>query len=314
MTDGAQLVLNLLPIVGLFVLGFVLKRIRFVDADAVESLKRLVVNIALPSLLFIAFSTLRLELRLLVVVIAVFMVCSVMVVLGRAIGRLFGITSPYFAILMGGFETGMIGYAIFIAVFGAENVSTLALVDFGQVTFVFFVLVAMLISLKGEKPRAHELLLRLLSSPVIIAIFAGLAIGQLQTVLPFADTRTYATITGFLQLLANLTVPLICIVIGYQLEITRQHLWLPLFTLTIRTALLLGFAFLVSELVLERLLHLPSMYRNAVFTMFVLPPPFVIPLFMKQNDTENLRYVSNTLSLGTLASTVVFAGLSFLVF
>lgn len=314
MNNGAQFVLNLLPILGLFALGFVLKRVRFLAPSAVESLKRLVVNISLPALLFIAFSTLRLEARFFIVVLAVFAVCGIMVVLGRFIGRLLGIASPYFAVLMGGFETGMIGYAIFIAVFGSENVSTLALVDFGQVTFVFFVLVAILTALKGERPRARVLLLRLVSSPVIIAIFAGLAVGLIESVAHFGHTRVYGTFRAFLNLLANLTVPLICIVIGYQLEITRRHLWLPLFTIAVRTALLLGFAFMVSGLILDRLLHLPAMYRNALFTMFILPPPFVIPLFMRQEDTENLQYVSNTLSIGTLVSTAVFMGMSFVAF
>lgn len=314
MSNGAQFVLNLVPIVALFLLGFFVRRVRLLDAPSVESLRRLVVNVALPALLFLAFSTLKLEVRLLAVVAAVFAVCSIMVLLGRLIGRLLGIASPYFAILMGGFETGMIGYAIFIAVFGSQNVSRLALVDFGQVTFVFFVLVAMLTSLKGERPRAGELMLRLVTSPVIVAIFMGLAVGLLRAVVPFGGSSVYRIFTTFLGMLSNLTVPLICIVIGYQLQVDRHHLWLPLLTLAIRTGLLLGFAYVVGVFVVGRFLHLDPMYRNAVYTMFILPPPFVIPLFMAQEDVENVRYVSNTLSLGTVVSTAVFAGISFVVF
>ena len=314
MNSGAQFILNLLPIVALFALGYGFKRLGFLDSHSVGALKKLVVNVALPSLLFVAFSTLKLEAKLLVVVVAVFAVCSAMVFIGKLVARLLGISSPYFAILMGGFETGMIGYAIFIAVFGSENVSVLALVDFGQVTFVFFVLVAMLISLKGEKPKAGELVLRLVTSPVIIAIFAGLLVGGLRTFLPFAQSAVYGTFLGFLRLLSNLTVPLICIVIGYELEIAREHLLLPLVTIGIRTVLLIGFAVLVSSVIVGSLLHLPVMYRNAVYTMFILPPPFVIPLFMRQEDAENMLYVSNTLSVGTLVSTGVFMAMSFVAF
>jgi hypothetical protein len=38
----------------------------------------------------------------------------------------------------------MLGYAIFIAVYGMEEIDKLALIDLGQVLFVFFVLMALL--------------------------------------------------------------------------------------------------------------------------------------------------------------------------
>jgi hypothetical protein len=38
--------------------------------------------------------------------------------LGRVLSNLLKIPSPYFMILMGGFETGMLGYSIFISLYG----------------------------------------------------------------------------------------------------------------------------------------------------------------------------------------------------
>ena len=45
-----------------------------------------------------------------------------------------------------------------------------------------------------------------------------------------------------------------------------------------------------------------EIYEYAVFTMFMLPPPFVISIYMKQEDRANLSYVVNTLSLSTVVS------------
>jgi hypothetical protein len=40
--------------------------------------------------------------------------------------------------------------------------------------------------------------------------------------------------------------------------------------------------------------------------MFVLPPPFIIPLFMEGQSADSQDYVSNTLSLGTLLTLAAF--------
>jgi len=311
MENATQIVLNLFPVLALFVLGYVLRRTHFFEHSAVSALKKLVVNIALPALLFRAFASLNLEPRLLLVVITVFSICVAMVLIGRVISWITGIKSPYFAILMGGFETGMVGYAIFIAAYGAENVPALALVDLGQVTFVFFVLMSLLISLRGERYTVAQLTRRLISSPVIIAIAAGMVFGLVTAHVSVKETALFQAASSLITLVGGLTVPLICIVIGYELEIDRSSLGLPLFTIAVRTVLLVGFAAAVNALLIRQLLDLPSIYERAVLTMFILPPPFVIPLFMDQTDRENMRYVTNTLSMGTLASAGVFIAVSF---
>ena len=41
-------------------------------------------------------------------------------------------------------------------------------------------------------------------------------------------------------------------------------------------------------------------------TMFVLPPPFVIPLFMREPEGPDRTFVVNALSLATLVTLVAF--------
>jgi hypothetical protein len=41
-------------------------------------------------------------------------------------------------------------------------------------------------------------------------------------------------------------------------------------------------------------------------TMFVLPPPFVIPIFMSNTSYDEQAYVVNTLSLATLVTLAAF--------
>jgi hypothetical protein len=47
-------------------------------------------------------------------------------------------------------------------------------------------------------------------------------------------------------------------------------------------------------------------------TMFVLPPPFVIPLFMRELKGADRTFVVNTLSLATLVTLVAFTAVAVL--
>ena len=132
---------KVLPVILLFILGAFLRRTRFLAESTVGDLKKLIVNITLPAVLFLAFAGVNLEGRHLVIVAIVFAACLLALLLGRLIGPPLGLRSPYFPALMTGFEAGMMGYAIFGAVYGAGQIFNFAVVDLGQVLFVFFILV-----------------------------------------------------------------------------------------------------------------------------------------------------------------------------
>lgn len=306
MKTSFDIIYSVLPVLALFGLGYVLQKIRFFKPESVQDMKQLVASIALPSLLFIAFSTLTLEARFLVVVVLIFLVCILMLFIGNGIAKLLHISSPYFPLLLSGFEMGMLGYAIFIAVYGMGAIDKIAIIDLGQVIFVFFVLMALLMKMRDGAQNARQLVKLFLSSPVIIAIFAGLLVSIIKTQADFTDHRLYQLIHNIATTLGNVTVPLICLVIGYEFTFDMRTLRRSAQTILIRTVVLLVLAVLINKLIFVRVLHLAPIYEYALLTMFVLPPPFVIAIFMKQEDADNRQYVVNTLSLSTMASLVVF--------
>jgi predicted permease len=306
MKGYTDIILSVLPVLSLFVFGYILQRIHFFKQGSIQDIKKLVVSIALPCLLFIAFSQLELQYSLLAIVVIVFMLCIVMVCIGKIVARILNISSPYFPLMLGGFETGMLGYAIFISVYGIQDIDKLAIIDLGQVLFVFFVLMALLIQLRDGTQNAGQLLKTFISSPVIIAIFAGIVVSLIKHQVDFVDTRSYQYVHQLVSMLGNLTVPLICLVIGYELKVDFGTLRLSAQTIVIRKILLLSFAILINKVVFIRILHLDPLYEYALLTMFILPPPFVISLFLKNNDVDNQQYVVNTLSLSTVVSIVLF--------
>ncbi|GAK53337.1 auxin efflux carrier [Candidatus Moduliflexus flocculans] len=298
--------LSVLPVISMFLLGYILQRFHFFRAESIPDIKKIVVAIGLPCLLFQAFSSLQLQAKFLIVIGLVFGVCSVMVWLGHLLAKPLKMSSPYFPLLLGGFETGMLGYAIFLAVYGMPELDKLALIDLGQVVFVFFVLMAMLMKLRDGTQHPAQLVRMFLTSPVIIAIFLGVLVSLLKGRVSAPDARIVTYVKTLVSMLGNLTVPLICLTLGYEFRVDFDMARIALKTIAIRSALLITVVLLLNKVVFARLLGLDYMYEYAALTMFLLPPPFVIALFLRDDDHANRHYVVNTLSFSTLVSIALF--------
>ncbi|MGB4405533.1 MAG: permease [Sphaerochaeta sp.] len=294
---------SILPILLLFVLGFVLQRSKCFSEPTIAGIKRIVSDLALPALMFQAFSHVEMESSYLILVVTIFMVCLVMVLLGKALAKPLGMSSPYFPLMMGGFEMGMLGYALFISVYGVEHLGKLALVDLGQVLFVFFVLMALLIKERDGVHNKGVLLRQFITSPVILAIFAGILASIFAN--NVSPNPLFTALGEFIDLLARLTVPLIAISIGYGIHIKGEGLAKAFKTILVRKVLLVAFALLINRFLVDNLLGMSAIYRYAVLLMFLTPPPFIITIFMKKGDKENADYVDNTLSMDTLVSLIL---------
>jgi predicted permease len=298
-----ETLLPVLPVVLLFVVGFSLQKVNFFTTEAIVGIKRIVSDIALPALLFKAFLAVEFKPSSLILIGAIFLTCFVMVLLGRLIAPLLKISTPYFSIMMGGFEMGMLGYALFLALYGGENLGKIALVDLGQVIFVFFVLMAILIKERDGVQDPKVLLKQFITSPIILSILCGLAFSFIAP--SVKSTPLLESLSSFIDMVGSLTVPLIAISIGYTIHIDTSNLSLSIKTIVVRKILSLIFFVIVNSLIVQSLLGLDRMYSYALMVMFLTPPPFVISIFMKQSDKKNMDYVANTLSLETVVSIVM---------
>jgi len=299
----ASIFLSILPVILFFILGFLLKSRTFLKEGSSGDIKKIVSTIALPALLFQAFASLKLETKYITLFLLIFMLCGLMVIIGKITARLMNIKSPYWSLLMGGFEMGMMGYALFLSIYGNENLSKFALMDLGQVLFVFFVLMTLLIREKEGQSSSGELIISFLKSPVILAIFAGLITSALKDYI--SPSPLTNALGEFLRLAGNLTVPLISLMIGYELSFKKHGMALALKTVAVRKFFLIVLALFINRFFIRGYLGLDRIYEMALLTMFLLPPPFVISIYMKQEDRENLDYVNNTLSLSTVVSVIV---------
>jgi hypothetical protein len=310
---------KVLPILLLFGLGAFLRRRALLRATTVDDLRRLVINVTLPAALFLTFLRVTLQPEYALIVVSVFAACVAVLAAGPFIGRVVGIRSGLLPALLAGFEAGMVGYAIYGAVFGAENLYRFAIVDLGQVAFVFFVLVTWLTRREGaDEARLRDTALTFGRTPVILAIASGIAGSAVGLDTALDASPIGQAVLATVGLVAAMTTPLICIVIGYATRLRRGSLGAPLRTVVVRMSLWVVLALMFNAVVIDGLLHLDRLFQAAVLTMAVLPPPFVIPLYLRRaapgDDARaaDHEYVLSTLSLATVATLVAFVVVSVL--
>ncbi len=298
---------KVLPILLIILVGVGLRRLRFLAPATIDDLKKLIVNITLPAALFLAFARVTIEARYVLIAASVFGACWLVWLLGRWLGPALGIRSAYFPSLITGFEAGMLGYAIYGAVYGAENLYKFGIVDLGQVLFVFFVLVPGLARMSSGPVSFRVTLLGFLKTPVILAILGGLLFNQLGLPAIFAAAPLLDSVLEMLGLLGSMTTPLVALVIGYGLALEPGALRGPVVTAGVRLLIWLALGIPFAVWIVGRMLGLDTAFQAAVMTMALLPGPFVIPMFMPHAGEDEYAYVVNTLTVGTLVTLFAYA-------
>ena len=291
-----------LPVFVMLALGVLCCRKHILSREGISAMKTFAVNITLPAVMFSAFATAEYSLQSLLIPLIIFAVCVLMLVLGKAGCRLMripGRLSPYLAT---GFEAGMLGYALFALLFPQEATAAFAIVDLGQVLFVFTLYKALLAGRGGLR----GVMMEALHAPTVWAILAGIvfgASGLYRALEPSGVSGVLDAVAGFV---AAPTSAVILLAIGYDLASGKIRWQKTVRLAALRlavAALALGAVLLLDRFALGGLMH-----TGALVLMFILPPPYVLPVFA---DVEEERAdVSSTLSALTVISLVLFMALA----
>ncbi len=305
-TDVIRTVLPVFVIIGI---GVFCRSRKLITRAGIDTLKQVAVNICLPAVLFKAFAATEYGLTDVLIPLAMFAVCVLGWLLGRAGARVFGLKSRFVPFLTTGFEAGMLGYALFPMLYGEERVASFARIDLGQVLFVF-TLYKLLLGLSGGQATDRKKLVRdMVASPIIIAILAGVLVGATglyRALIPSGITGEKGIVDACADLIAAPTSVLILLTIGYDLVLRdipwRVTLQAAALRLGIMAALWLAFRLGLRALSLEEEMG------DALNLMFLLPPPFVLPVFA--DDADQRVYVSSVLSISTLIAIAGFCVLA----
>jgi len=294
------------PILLLLSLGYAIRKKEFITAATVDDLRKIVVNLALPAVFFISFLDIELQISYLNVSVIVFALCVFLFILGKLLHRRIATEHEYFPFLMTGFEYGMLGISLFGSAYGLENIAYITVIGLGHEIFIWFVFLALLLMKRDGTQNVTEIGKEFFKSPVIIAILAGLILNLLGLRDFLYQTPLTGGVLNSLQFLTGLTVPLILIIVGYGIKIDREGINESVGLTALRLGILIPLAIMINIVVLGNWLQLAPGFQIGLFTLMILPPPFIIPLYMRSGDEDERIYVNNTLMVYTLASIVIF--------
>ena len=306
MNRTIEVLQTVLPVLLMLGIGMLCRARKLISREGVNALKSVVVNIALPAVLLNAFATTRYTLMDVVIPLMMFAVCLAAWAMGKAAGKALKLPSRFVPFLTTGFEAGMLGYALFNMLYGSARTAEFARIDLGQVLFVF-TLYKLLLGFEGkEKADLGILLKEMALSPIILAIATGVllgATGLYQALEPSGLAGVFDACTSFI---AAPTSAIILLTIGYDLVLSDIP-WREtgkVVALRYGIMLVLGAAFIG----LMRLLWPEANLTSATVVMFILPPPFVLPVFA--DDADQRVYVSSALSVSTVVAIAGFGVLA----
>ena len=297
---------TILPVMVMLAIGMLARRKKLIAREGVDAMKSVVVNITLPAVLLNAFATTRYTLMDVVIPLMMFAVCVAAWALGKAAGKLLRMPSRFVPFLTTGFEAGMLGYALFNMLYGADRTAEFARIDLGQVLFVFTAY-KVLLGLEGrERADFGALMKEMALSPIILAIAAGVLLGATGLYRAMVPSGAAEVLSACADFVAAPTSAIILLAIGYDL-VLGDIPWL-------NTLKVVGVRFVIMMLLRLALVAVlgwlwpDAGLGAAVNVMFILPPPFVLPVFA--DDADQRVYVSSALSVSTLVAIIGFGVLA----
>ena len=290
---------TVLPVFAALFIGILCRKRNILSREGVAALRKLAVDITLPAVLFSAFATAEYTPRNMLIPLLTFVLCVLALLIGFGLKRLFRQESRLMPYLMTGFEAGMLGYGLFALLYPGQSNAAFAIIDLGQVLFVFTVYKGLIMG----KGSAGELARQAFSSPVLWAIIAGMLFGITGLYKALQPSGAAGVIDTLASFIAAPTSVLILISIGYDLQL-KNIPWKRVLSYTgMRVLTMLVIA--AAAVAVNRLLLGGLMHEGALALMLILPAPYVLPIF---SDAEEEREdIASTLSVMTLLSLVLFS-------
>jgi predicted permease len=297
---------KVLPIVLIIAVGNIIRRRSILSEGAIDAIKGLVVNVALPAVLFVTFLQMELESAFLGLFATILVVCVVLFGYGYLLRRVFSIPHDYFPFLTTGFEFGMVGITLFGTAYGLSNVGYIAIVDLSHELFIWFVFATILTAKRDGVSSFGATMKGFVSSPLIIAIVLALILNLVGLGNVIIASSVGGALIETLGYLGDLLIPVILIIIGYGMRLSLRGVKDAAGVIIARLVVLIPLAFFSARFVVGDLLGLDPAFEAAVFTFFVLPPPYIVPLFMRPDQVDERVYANNVLSVYTVVSLEVF--------
>ena len=291
-----------LPVFLALFMGMMCRSRDFLTRDGVDTLKKVIINLTLPFVLFDSFATAEYSLSSLVLPVVVYVLCTLLLLAGFAIIRISGMKSRLAPFLASGFEAGMLGFALFGLLFPNESMSKFAMIVLGQEIFVFTLYKMLLTKKTGLKAILQDFI----SSPTLMAVVLGLVVGATGLYGKLQDWGVAVIVDSVTSFVSAPTAMIILLTVGFDLVI-KEIPWKQTGGLIAMRLVLMAVCYGVLVLLNRTVLN-GMIFEGAALVLVILPPPYIIPVFADEPG-ERVQ-ISSSLSALTLVTMALFAVIS----
>ena len=288
-----------LPVFLALAMGMMCRSKGFLTRDGVDTLKKVIINLTLPFVLFNSFATAEYTLSALILPVIIFIVCTIMLAMGFLWVKVSKSGSKVAPFLASGFEAGMLGFSLFALLFPDQSMSKFAMLVLGQEIFVFTLYKMLLTGKTSPKAIINDFL----TSPTLIAVVLGLIVGASGLYNCFRAWGISTIIESVTSFISAPTGTIILFAVGFDLvlkEINWKKTGNMVAMRLVIAAVMLGLLILLNRTVLNGMI-----FEGAAVLLFILPSPFIIPIFA--DAAEERVQISSALSALTLITMILFA-------
>ncbi|WP_432662172.1 malate permease [Wukongibacter baidiensis] len=302
-----EIISKVIPIILLISLGYLVQVKGILKQSTIDEMKKVVINISLPAILFMTFLGMELKKEYFLIIITTFIMLGVFCLVGGSLNRIKSIAHPLNPFIASGFAFGLLGIPLYSTVFGAENLGKISILGVGHEAFMWFVyFTALKIRFKNARFSIDDIK-GFLKSPIILSIVLGIALNILGFEVWFQERALLKGIYETLKYLANLATPLILIIIGFGFKFNKEYMKQSFRFLMIRMGVILAVGYTFKYMVIDKIITPEPLFNYAYFTLLILPPAFSLPIFVGEYSTsEHKEIANNTVVLNTLVSIIIY--------
>lgn len=301
-----EIISRFIPIFLILVLGYFLKKIEILNNGIVDGLKKIIVNAALPSILFLSFLTMEIEQSALWLFAGTFVFCLLLYGTGILLAKTKICRYPLSPFFFTGFEFGMVGVALFTSIFGTEKLFNILLIGLGHEFFIWFFYAPLLEAKNHGKIDTLGILKSFVKSPIIIAILSAI----LLNLSGIHDSISSYTIVGgiktTLTMLSALVTPLILLTVGANLQFKNISWKSAIHLISLRLIAVGAFGSLLYLFTAKYVMEISPIMTYAFIIFFLLPPPFIIPVFLGPDFKKESEFYNGLLVVYTLVTLILF--------
>lgn len=297
---------KIVPVILMILIGFSCRKFKIISNEGINGLKILATDFMLPVLLFNTLATTVYTGQTVIIIGVMFLHLCLALVLGMIGRKRFPSLGAFLPFIVSSFEGGMLGYPLYMVLFGEGQLSNIATLDIANTIYTFTIYLAFLTSQVTGSFAIKDMARNVAHSKVFWGVFLGIVLGVSGVFNAFLATPVGQTYDACQQMLTSAISAIILIVVGYGLSFKKavlsQCAWAILARIVISAVLLCLTMFL-----LKSVMTTPEKIAALILYTF-LPPTFVVPTYAKTEEESQL--LSTTISLYCVFTVLVFVVLT----